>query len=166
MFDWFEIASGGLAYIRRRTPGDDWLIDVEARPGDCGTRVYMHISTAATQTTREVFEKYVDDDARFSKTIVPLKLAKYAGEYLVSRSQARRIMMRVEKFSEVWLDFEGVADIGQPFADEIFRVWQAEHTNVRLHPQNASPEIIRMIQHAFANARERQQVNASSESAA
>ncbi|MGH6890545.1 MAG: STAS-like domain-containing protein [Rhizomicrobium sp.] len=162
MVDWFEIVSGGLAYMRRRTPGDDWLIDVETRPGERGTAIYMRLSTAAMQTTRGVFDKYVDDDARFSKTIVPLKLAKYEGEHLVSRSQARRIMMRVERFSDVWLDFEGVADIGQPFADEIFRVWQSEHSKVRLTPHNASPEIVRMIQHAHANANERQRTEASS----
>jgi len=154
MFDRFDIISGGLDYIRRRINDDDWLIDVDSKPDSKGTAVYMRISTNAAQTAREVFDKYVDDEARFSKTIVPLKLAKYEGEHLVSRSQARRIMARVERFSEVWLDFEGVLDIGQPFADEIFRVWAQAHQHVTLRPFNFTDEVEKMIRHARENATE------------
>ncbi|MGA7673832.1 MAG: DUF4325 domain-containing protein [Rhizomicrobium sp.] len=154
MFDRFEISSGALAYIRRRTNDDDWLIDVEAKPDVKGTSIYMEISASASQTMKEVFDKYVDDDARFSKTIVPLKLAKYEGEHLVSRSQARRIMARVERFSEVWLDFDGVADIGQPFADEIFRVWAKAHSHINLRPFNFTDDVEKMIRHARENATE------------
>src|SRR6266581_1527519 len=114
MFDRFTILSGGLAYVRSRASDDDWLIDVEDAPdATTGTGITMQISTKATQTTTEVFEKYVDDNDRFSRTHVPLALAKYEGENLVSRSQARRLLARVERFSEVMLDFKGVAEIGQ-----------------------------------------------------
>ncbi len=152
MFDRFEIVSGGLGYIRRRKDDDDRLADVEPRENDVvGTRIMMRISNSASQTTQETFAKYLDDNDRFSKTIIPLKLAKYEGEHLVSRSQARRLMARVEKFSEVVLDFEGIEDVGQPFADEIYRVWSSSHPAVHLQWSNTSPEVLRMINHALSN---------------
>lgn len=43
-------------------------------------------------------------DYGFTKTHVPLELAKHEGEQLVSRSQARRLLARVDQFKEVWLD--------------------------------------------------------------
>ncbi len=162
MFDRFTILSGGLAYVRSRASDDDWLIDVEDAPdATTGTGITMQISTKATQTTTEVFEKYVDDNDRFSRTHVPLALAKYEGENLVSRSQARRLLARVERFSEVMLDFKGVAEIGQAFADEIFRVWVREHPNVSIVPVRGNAAVMRMINHAFANAAEDASAQAS-----
>jgi anti-sigma regulatory factor (Ser/Thr protein kinase) len=156
MFDLFSIYSGGLAYVRQRKSNGEFLIDVEDAPKTLqdGTTVQMELGTHATQTVNSVFERYIDGDSRFSKTSIPLKLAKYEGEHLVSRSQARRIMARVEKFSEIWLDFDGITEIGQPFADEIFRVWAVEHPKVALHPWNFSSEVERMFRHARANATE------------
>jgi hypothetical protein len=81
-----------------------------------------------------------------------LTLATYEGEHLVSRSQARRLLARVERFSEVELDFRSITEIGQAFADEIFRVWKREHPNVNIIQKNASEDVERMIRHAMANA--------------
>jgi anti-sigma regulatory factor (Ser/Thr protein kinase) len=155
MFDRYSIASGGLGYHRQRIDDRDWLVDVEMAPETKGTIVQMEIATSALQTSKEIFDRYLDDTDKFSKTIIPLKLAKYEGEHLVSRSQARRIMTRVERFSEVWLDFSGITEIGQPFADEIFRVWAGKHPKVALRPFNYSIDVERMIRHARTNATER-----------
>jgi anti-sigma regulatory factor (Ser/Thr protein kinase) len=160
MFDEFTILSGGLAYMRQRQDNGEYLLDVEQKnPDQNGTCVQMEISTNAGQTIKETFEKYLGDEYKFAKTTIPLKLAQYEGEHLVSRSQARRIMMRAEKFMEVWLDFAEVAEIGQQFADEIFRVWATSHPNVRLSAFRTSPEVETMIQHALANATEDAQLS-------
>jgi hypothetical protein len=155
MFDEFNLLSGDLVYECKRK-GDGFLIDVEddTLHWEKGTLVRLIVGTHATQTVTGVFEQYIDDNDRFSKTNIPLKLAKYEGEHLVSRSQARRIMARVEKFSEIWLDFDGITEIGQAFADEIFRVWAKEHPQSVLHPYNFSPEVERMVGHALANAQD------------
>ena len=50
-----------------------------------------------------------------------MRLALYEGEKLISRSQAKRLVQRFERFRTVVLDFSGVAEIGQAFADEVFR---------------------------------------------
>jgi anti-sigma regulatory factor (Ser/Thr protein kinase) len=153
MFDEFVIYSGDLYYTRTRREGDEWLVESATQSElVTGTSVKMTIATDATHTLKEVFEKYIDDNYRFSRTHVPLVLAKYEGESLVSRSQARRLLTRVEKFSEVMLDFQGISEIGQAFADEIFRVWAREHPAVALLPVRMSTDVERMVRHALVNA--------------
>jgi hypothetical protein len=85
---------------------------------------------------------------------VPLNLAKYEGEQLVSRSQAKRLLMRVEHFDEALLDFKNVEMIGQAFADEVFRIFRREHPKTQIVPINLTPDVERMIAHALVNAEE------------
>ena len=58
-------------------------------------------------------------------THIPLRLAEYGEDNLVSRSQAKRVLARVDRFEEVILDYSGIRAVGQAFADEIFRVFAA-----------------------------------------
>jgi len=69
------------------------------------------------------------------------------GDNLVSRSQAKQIAARFENFSEVELDFSGVEEIGQGFADELLRVWQIAHPQTRLVASNANENVMKMIRH-------------------
>ena len=62
--------------------------------------------------------------SRFERSLVTVRF--YAGEY-VSRSEARRLLARLDQFREVILDFSRVKSIGQGFADEIFRVFASAH---------------------------------------
>lgn len=80
-----------------------------------------------------------------SKTIVPMRLAKYGAENLISRSQAKRVVSRFDKFTTVVLDFEGIDEIGQGFADEIFRVFANDHPNIELIPYQCSTNVQQMI---------------------
>lgn len=155
MFDLFSIRSGDLFYTRERKEDDDWLIETgDIQESVNGTHIYMEISTDAQWTTREVFEKYQGDDMGFGKTHVPVSLGLYPGEQLVSRSQAKRVLARFEQFSEVLLDFGGVEDIGQPFADEIFRVFRNAHPEIVLSATRANPNITKMIEFVTRPARE------------
>ncbi len=150
MFDDFQIRSGGLFYSRIRTDGDEWLIETgdvaDPRPG---TTVRMEISTEADWTTRQIFAQYEGDHMRFRKTHVPIALGNYPGEQLVSRSQAKRILTRFEEFSEVVLDFHGVEDIGQAFADEIFRVFRNQHPEITIVAARAEPDVQKSIDRAM-----------------
>ena len=56
------------------------------------------------------------------------------GEVFPSRQQARELMQGLELCERVVLDFGGVQQVGEAFADEIFRVWSETHAQVRLHP--------------------------------
>jgi hypothetical protein len=146
-FDRFSIRSGNLFYAREKRDGDDWLIEANDRTANRkGTLVRMKIRTNADWSMQDVFEKYQGDSMRFRKTHVPLKLAQYPGEQLVSRSQAKRLLMRFDRFSEVYLDFQDVKEIGQAFADEIFRVFHKEHPDIRMVIANANGNITKMIE--------------------
>ena len=143
MLDEFVIRSGDLFYLKKRD-GDGWLIET----GDLfdtpqGTAVTMVISTDATWTMRETFDEFQGDDLRFRKTHVPITLGKYPGEQLVSRSQAKRILARFDQFSEVILDFKEVEDIGPPFADEIFRIFEMAHPDTNIIGINMNANVKR-----------------------
>lgn len=148
MFDEFQIRSGHLLYDRERVENDDWLIETKDIVDQVsGTEITMVISPRATWTTAEVFDEIQGEDLSFRKTHVPVSLGRYAGEQLVSRSQAKRILARFDQFSEVMLDFEGVPQIGQAFADEIFRVFAESHPGTRIVPVRANETVLKMIEY-------------------
>lgn len=151
VFDEFNILSGGLFFKHSEYSGD-WLIQDDETEG--GTRIDMLIMRDTNRTLKEVFDKYSadDEDLSFSMTRVPVSLARYGDELLVSRSQARRLLARFDAFRSVVLDFKGVAQIGQAFADEIFRVFRNTHSSVTVSYVNAEPEVERMIARAFSDA--------------
>lgn len=149
MFDEFSLMSSGL-FLWHGRDEQDWL--VESRATSQGTLVAMSIRSDSTHTDKEVFERYASeqDDYAFSRTHVVVNLARSEGENLVSRSQARRVLTRLEKFREIVLDFHGVESIGPAFADEIFRVFRKAHPGSRLTPTNATDDVTRMIRRALS----------------
>ena len=67
---------------------------------------------------------------------------------LILRSQAKRLLARVELFKTVLFDFSDVPTIGQAFADEIFRVFAAGHPKIELVPTHSNSEVKGMIDRA------------------
>ena len=143
-FDQFAILSGRLTFVHLRT-GTDFMVEGAECAG--GTYVTMGITRSSTRLLKDVFDDYSvgSESFGFDRTVVPVHLAKYGDEKLVSRSQARRLLARFEQFREVILNFDKVEFIGQAFADEVFRVFQNEHLDVRLICLNENEEIRRMI---------------------
>ena len=147
MFDVFGITSGRLALIRGRQTDDLLVEPAEPLPG---TRIVMQIANHSEHTTKEVFDRYAtdQDDYAFQRTNVIVSLGQAEGEKLVSRSQAKRIVARLDRFKEAVLDFKGIESIGPAFADEIFRVFRATHPSVHLVVMNANDEVQKMIRRA------------------
>jgi hypothetical protein len=146
LMDVFEIWSGDLRFSHQVRSADTIA---EASPTS-GTRVVMRIANDSPLDAEEVFGAFADpEEFTFDKTVVPLRLAQ-EGQMLVSRSQAKRVAHRFEKFKRVELDFEGVGQIGQAFADELFRVFAQKHPEVRLTPINVTPAVGRMISRVLA----------------
>ena len=146
--DFFEIESHHLRFSH--APRADDAI-AEQAADTLGTRVRMRLANDSPRSLREVFDAYTDpEEYSFDKTVVPLRLAQYEGEKLVSRSQAKRVAQRFERFKRVELDFAGVSDIGQAFADELFRVFVAAHPAIRITPINTEPAVAQMIRRAVA----------------
>ena len=147
-FDSFAIISRNL-YFTHQTEKDDWLIDIDSDTP--GTSIYLRLSNTCPRTMKELYDEYAEpDEYSFNKTRVPVKLARYEGEKLVSRSQAKRLVSRFEKFSTVILDFEDVEEIGQAFADEIFRVFASNHPEVKLITAHATDAVNKMILRSLA----------------
>jgi anti-sigma regulatory factor (Ser/Thr protein kinase) len=146
MFDRFIIMSDKL-FFSHSLEHDDWLLEHELVQK--GTNIVMDIRISSTRTTRGVFNEYATiDHPGFYKTHIPLSLAQYGDENLISRSQAKRVMARVEKFTEVVLDFKGVSEIGQAFADEIFRIYSKAHPQIHIFYVNANESVEWMIKRA------------------
>jgi len=145
MFDKFSIASGKLFYSYSE-PSGDWLVEDHEKIIS-GTTVSLSISSNTKTTTQQVFDKFTANDFGFTKTHVPVFLARYGDENLVSRSQAKRLLTRFERFREIVLDFDNVESIGQAFADEIFRVFASQNPNVHLIPTNINKQVRKMIAH-------------------
>jgi len=111
-----------------------------------GTSVIFEIRRDARTRLERVFEEFAPQayDYRFEKTRVMVKLLQ--AEF-VSRSEAKRLLHNLEAFSEVELDLRGVRQVGQGFADEVFRVFAAKHPGTRIRIVNADESVAAMIRH-------------------
>jgi hypothetical protein len=102
-------------------------------------------------TMQELFSRYTKepDHYGFTKTIVPVRLLEHGQErpVFVSRSQAKRLLVRFERFEKIELDFSGIDEIGQGFADEVFRVFRIQHPNSQIIAINCNQCIEKMINH-------------------
>lgn len=145
MFDSFEIEANDLQFNHQQGSSYDWLRE-EKGVFESGTTVSMQISLESARTVDQVYSEFTNapDDFGFSKTIVPMKLARFGEEQLVSRSQAKRLIARLDRFRTVILDFSDVQEIGQPFSDELFRVYARSHPSVELVPINMTEQVERM----------------------
>ncbi len=147
MFDKFTILSGGVYFSHAFNEPEDWILE-EHKPNK-GTAVIMRLANNTSRTSKQIFDNFSSgDDYAFTKTVVPVRLAQYGEETLVSRSQAKRLLSRVEKFKVVIFDFADVDTIGQAFADEIFRVFSNQHPEIEMTGLNANKAVEQMIRRA------------------
>jgi anti-sigma regulatory factor (Ser/Thr protein kinase) len=151
MFDQFAIFSHDLVFNHMHDLDVDFLSDETGQKTHQGTQVIMRISVTSTRTDKEVFDTFTgceEDNFSFNKTIIPVSMARFHKENLVSRSQAKRLLVRIENFQYVIFDFKNVDTIGQAFADEIFRVYRLRNSSVNISYDNASKDVLNMIKRA------------------
>ncbi len=150
MVDYFAIAAGKVIFAHQYGIAWDWAFDTadEEIPG---TFISMIIGNNTLRTTGQVFKEFAAakaGDRVFSKTCIPVRLAQYNSEALFSRSQARKVLARIDRFKIAVLDFLGVDKIGSAFADQIFRVFSAEHPEIQLLHCNTNRQIEAIIKAA------------------
>ena len=118
-----------------------------------GTAIYFEMFRNHSTTTAELFDRYTQepDHYGFTKTVVPVKLLEYGNSNpsFISRSQAKRLLARFERFERIELDFTGITEIGQGFADEVFRVFQNQYPNCRIIAINYNQNVRKMISHVI-----------------
>jgi hypothetical protein len=146
-----KIGPGGGAWESWLLHERDFTMDLP--PMNNGTFVDMEIDVSSTQTQVEVFDRFSDkeEDYGFTRTHVPVALARHGTENLISRSQAKRLVARFDRFNDVLMDFATVPMIGQAFADEVFRVFQNAHPDIKLRWVNATVEVEQMIRRALSH---------------
>jgi len=148
-FDEFSILSRDLFY-RVDTGKEDWFLDM-VDDKKTGTLITLKISFKTKRNLMKLFNEYsseTDDVPRFSKTRNVIKLALREGETVISRSQAKRILHGLEKFSTVIFDYKGVTSIGQAYADQVYRIFQEKYPNIQLVDGNTNENIQYMIDRA------------------
>ncbi len=138
--------SGNVLFDYQYEQEKDWIDEIGfSIPG---TTVSMRLNNNTTRTSKQIFDEFSDENYNFSKTVVPVRLAQYGYEKLISRSQAKRLLARIDRFKIVIFDFESVETIGQAFADEVFRVFRKQHPEVELHHINTCKDVEQMISRA------------------
>jgi len=153
MLDEFSISAGTVFFEHTTSDDEDWIVEKGERFVN-GTLVAMTIDNDSKRDSSEVFKSFSssDEDCEFSKTVVPVSLAQYGRETLVSRSQAKRVLSRVDRFKTVLLNFAGVKTIGPAFADQVFRVFANAHPEIALMPINENERIAQIIKAARASS--------------
>ncbi len=152
IFDTVYLSSGNWRLVHH-VPRNRWSLKQWNRK-DC-TEVSMILSTSSDRAVQNVltFCSAHGNNISFDRTVIPLILARYDGENLISRSQARRVLNRLDNFREVCFDFKQIEFLGEAFADEIFRIFQNDHKGIKLTWVNASENIESMINWILRNQR-------------
>lgn len=143
--DLFSLASNGWKWLV-----DNTRTDVSLARGrlQAGTRVKFVIDPGTARTLQAVFDEYTDKETfAFDKSRTVVRLFEFDVSF-VSRSEAKRLTRNLDQFAEVVVDFRGVEEIGQGFADEVFRVWQREHPSTRLSPTNMNESVQLLVEQA------------------
>ncbi|MCH8106164.1 MAG: STAS-like domain-containing protein [Proteobacteria bacterium] len=145
------IISDKVYFSLTREDEFDWIFDDE-EDTEKGTIISMELAKNSRANLKKVFDCFTSGgDAGFSKTVIPVSRAQYGDDKLVSRSQAKRVLVRIERFKYVLFDFENVESIGQAFADEIFRVFRNKNPNTHLEFVNANSQVQGMVERALQN---------------
>jgi hypothetical protein len=87
---------------------------------------------------------------RVSRSRIGVSLIELGVDF-VSRSEARRLLRRLERFEEVEIDFQGVRQVGQAFVDEVVRVWPSQHPGTTVVPTNMNPAVEFMVRRGLRN---------------
>jgi anti-sigma regulatory factor (Ser/Thr protein kinase) len=148
MMSKFAVSSGSLYFSR--DANSSWVIDSTSGKDRKGTMFSLNQTNESEIHPKDIYSQFTNEDSAFSKTNIQVGMYLHGNNELVSRSQAKRLMNRVELFQTVMLDFEGVESIGQAFADEVFLVYANSHPETNIIPVNAGPGVNSMIQRAKA----------------
>lgn len=147
---WSDNSIFSTGFLEKDKLVQSHLISYYTRLKKIGTMVVMRLENQTTRKVKEVFDMYAPIEEGFVKTMIPIREVCPYGEP-IARSQARRILFRLEEFKEVELDFTGIEFMGQGFADEIFRVFQNKHPEIVLNPIHANESVLGMVRHVRVN---------------
>lgn len=142
--DRFEIYANDLRYIRDKN-SHDWSLETVADKV-VGTTVQMTLTRQTSTNLIALLKQYqYQNTPSFSRTEVLVKMSQWGNEPLISREQAKRVTLGLEKFQHIILDFTDVRLVGQGFVDDLFRVFKQAHPDIVIDYVNASSDVDFMI---------------------
>ncbi len=142
--DRFVIESHNKRLIIDNSINDIFIEDIRFNQG---TSVFFEMRSGSTKQLGELFSQFTKENFKFDKSQVKVKMFA-TGELYISRSQAKRLVHALDQFAEIVLDFKDIDTIGQAFADEVFRIFQADHPNIKITPINCNENVEFMIKRA------------------
>ncbi len=145
----FSLASNGWRWLVDNTRGDQTIGESHVRKG---TAVGFEIDPTTERNLTSIFDEYTDDETLgFDKSRIVVRLFEFDAPF-VSRPEAKRLARNLERFREVVVDFKGVEEVGQGFADELFRVWAGDHPDTSLVPVNMNRPVRLIVERALTDA--------------
>ncbi len=87
-----------------------------------------------------------------TQSTVTVELSQLGGESFISRSQAKRVLFKLERFKRITLDFKNVRIVGQGFVDQVFRVFQNKYPDIQINYIDANEDVEFMIKRGIATA--------------
>ncbi|MDQ3954338.1 MAG: DUF4325 domain-containing protein [Actinomycetota bacterium] len=145
----FSLASNGWRWLVDNARSDQTIGESHIRQG---TVVGFEIDPKTERDLTSIFDEYTDDETfAFDKSRTTVRLFEFEIPF-VSRSEAKRLARNLERFREVVVDFRGVEEVGQGFADELFRVWAGDHPDTNLVPVNMNRAVSLITERALAGA--------------
>lgn len=139
--DTFKIATSRMEFTIDNIRGDEFLRHARQRKG---TTVTCQVKINTRRKIKDVFDRYTGDDYEFNQNIVKINLSKH--ERLMSRSEAKRLLLGLDEYSVLDFNFKNVAEVGQGFCDEIFRVYANRNPGKVLSYHGASDVVRYMIE--------------------
>ena len=152
--DNFVLDSYGYQFV-----ADNKIDDIfvgQTRGQKQGTKVSFSVDTNSKHHLYDVFKEYtnVDNsgDYGFDKTEIKVRLYTMGGVY-ISRSQARRVLVGLDKFKVIVMDYDRVPSVGQAFTDEIYRVFKNKYPEIRIENINTNEAVNFMVERAKHEAK-------------
>jgi hypothetical protein len=112
-----------------------------------GTAVQMALNNDSKRELSEVMAKYIDPEEGFVRTEIPVARF-FGGDFPISRSEARRLLLVLEDFRTAELDFSDIDEVGRDFAHELFSAAAGQYPMLRLTVKNATPAVLGALRRA------------------
>ena len=147
--DRFSLTSYNYRLSVNNTINDFTLEKLSLTDRFFGTKVFFSIEKTTKKSLQKLFRNFSFDHQKLTldTTVIPIKLFD-EGDVWISRSQAKKVLVGLEKYKKIIFDFAGINIIGQAFADEIFRVFNIHHPSIILEPIHMTSSVKLMVSHA------------------